>query len=152
MSANTGVWKLLLNFKESERWGDSSKMNVAFLLKLDAYITHVKKAHKNAICVLTAEAWTDGHGHSDKSYHYLGRAVDCRFVDATTKKPLSLVDHLFIALKSPFSGVGIYTWSANGPYLHFDDRKESERKIWVCTKRGQYENLNAEFLREVFKL
>lgn len=116
-------------------------MDPIFLFTLDNYRGVVGKP-----CALTSDAWTAGTGHSKNSFHYLGRAADCRFLDPKTKEPLSLAEHVLIAMKAPFNGVGIYTWWPNGAGLHFDNRAENERKIWVSEKAGEYVNLTPEIL------
>lgn len=89
-------------------------------------------------------------GHAENSYHYLGRAIDFHFEEEGRR--LSLEEHILLALRSPFGGIGIYTWSPNGPFLHFDNRKiEGARKIWICENQGIYRNLGLSFLRSVFK-
>lgn len=133
-------WALLKYFSIKENWGDPSKMNANFLLKLDRFRGAVGQPFD-----LTTPAYTT-YGHSDGSYHYRGLAVDGRFVDAKTRKPLTLAEHILIALKAPFNGVGIYTWSPKGTFLHLDDRKSDERKIWVSDKQGKYENLSSDWL------
>jgi uncharacterized protein YcbK (DUF882 family) len=139
------VWGKLKHFSKSENWGDPEKMDPEFLIQLDDFRHVIDKP-----CVLTCAAFAN-QGHSDQSYHYKGRAADVRFIDPTTREPLTLREHIFIAMKAPFGGVGIYTWSAMGPFLHLDNRvAEYERKIWVSKKEGQYENLSVEFLERSF--
>lgn len=138
------VWKELKYFSKTEEWGDPARMDPAFLILLDNFRATIPYR-----IVLTSPAFA-GSGHAENSYHYKGRAVDCR-LKTMNGRVASLQEHVLIALRSPFGGVGIYTWSPLGPFLHFDNRTMMEdRKIWVCEKKGIYRNLDERFLEKVF--
>ncbi len=138
----TDVWSKLRYFSRQELWGDPDKMDPDFLIQLDNFRNII-----GAPFVLTTPAYAQS-GHSANSYHYKGRAVDGRFVHAGSRESLSIIEHVMIALRAPFGGVGIYTWGAGGPFLHMDNRTATyDRKIWVSEKQGQYENLTPDFLR-----
>lgn len=142
--SNEAVWSSLKHFTREENWGNPDMMDPHFLMGLDDYRDEVGKP-----CQLTCPAFART-GHACQSYHYLGMAADLRFVDPETWRPLSLEEHIIIALRSPFGGVGIYTWS-HDPFIHFDDRPiGKDRKIWVSEKEGEYQNLSIEFLEKVF--
>lgn len=141
--ADEDVWGKLQHFSRNENWGDPDKMDPDFILQLDNW-RHVV----GYPFVLTCPAYATA-GHAENSFHYKGRAADGRFVHPDTREPLSISEHIVLALRSPFGGVGIYTYSANGPFLHVDNRIATyDRKIWVCEKAGEYVNLNAEFLKK----
>lgn len=139
----TGIWEKLEHFSYKEAWGDPDRMDHNFLCLLDLYRE----------CVGTPFRVTCGYaldGHSPNSWHYKGRAVDGRFLDSHGHA-LCLGDQIALAMRSPFTGIGIYTHSANGPFLHFDNRPlEGERKVWVCTKPGVYQPLSQHFFKEQF--
>lgn len=140
----TGVWAKLKYFRREENWGDPDRMHPEFLMMLDDWRASVGHPFR-----LTTPAFTTT-GHAIGSYHYLGRAADGRLIDAATGKPLSLGHHILAALRSPFGGIGIYTWSKNGPFLHLDDREiYGQRKIWVCEKEGVYKNLTPDLLHKL---
>ena len=86
-------------------------------------------------------------GHANNSFHYRGRAVDGHF--EKNGKRLSAVAQLILALQSPFHGIGIYTWSENGAFLHLDNRSTFERHIWICETKGVYRNLDLDFLKKI---
>lgn len=121
-------------------------MDEDFLRALDQFRGVINKP-----CVLTCPAYSET-GHLAHSQHYLGKAVDCRFIDPMTSLPLSLKEHLIIAMRAPFQGVGIYTWSSFGPFLHLDFRvSDGSRKFWVSKSQDHYENISVEFLESVFR-
>lgn len=140
------IWNRLKHFSRSENWGDPDKMDPFFLLQLDRF-----RAEVNLPFHLSAPAYGT-KGHSKDSFHYVGRAVDGRFINPTDKKPISLRSHFVLAMKSPFNGIGLYTWWPNGPGIHLDNRDGvNGRKIWVSRAPNQYEPLTVSFLEEMFK-
>jgi len=62
--------------------------------------------------------------HSDKSQHYLGRAVDGHFVG------LSLSQTACLMFKAGFKGIGLYYEWAN-PGIHADIREQSHVSTWL---------------------
>lgn len=142
---SNAFWSKLEFFKKTENWGDPSKMDALLLMDLDRFRREVGHPFR----LLAAYA---NDGHSEHSFHYLGRAVDGRFHDQETGKSLSVKAHLLAALKSPFNGVGIYLWGAGGPFLHLDNRPiEGMRKMWVSPTQGKYENLSEAWMEKLFK-
>lgn len=120
-------------------------MDPFFLKKLDAW----RGTLPSLSFVLTTPAYST-KGHSENSYHYRGQAVDGRLIEKATGRVLSAFEHFVIAMKSPFGGIGLYTWSKRGPFIHLDYRPYfAERKIWVCLKQGVYENLSENFIRSL---
>lgn len=135
-------WDDLSYFRPTEGFGDPDKMNEAFMRKLDAF----RGSLSHQIKILEGYAT---NGHAENSYHYQGLAVDCRLLDKKGHIS-SLADHIIAAMKSPFGGIGIYTWSPIGPFLHLDDRLIYERRrIWVCQVKGRYETLSEQFLSKI---
>lgn len=142
------VWSQLKFFRRNESWGDPDFMDPAFLIKLDRFRGHAGDLI-GGVSFKVHEGYAT-KGHSSNSYHYKGLAVDGRFW--RNGKPLSFEDHMALAMISPFGGVGIYTWSTNGTFLHFDDRIiESKRSVWVCETEGKYMPFSGQFLsKKVF--
>lgn len=139
-------WAKLKYFTPDEDWGDVEKMDENFVTMLDQW-----RGFCGFPFHLTTPAYATS-GHAENSFHYKGRAADGRFIEPRTKMPLTLKQHILFAILSPFNGVGIYTWSKNGPFLHVDNRVTAgRRQIWVCEKAGQYEPLTMAFLSKAFK-
>lgn len=80
-------------------------------------------------------AWADD-GHSKKSQHYLGRAIDC-FIGG-----ISLLDAFQAAEEIGFKGIGVYPHWRN-PGLHLDIR-EGKQIRWVQNADGEYEYLSSQ--------
>lgn len=132
----------LKHFKPKE-FTSPERMDYWFLRQLDQFRDLILKDH-----TFTVTASFASEGHSENSYHYRGQAVD-GYISSPDGKRLSAVEHLIYALRSPFHGIGIYTWSPNGAFLHLDCRPTFERKIWTCEKKGEYLNLNSPFLGRI---
>lgn len=136
------LWGKLRFFSRNEKWGDPDKMDPDFVVQLDnfrgviGFPFHVLSGYSSS-------------GHAENSYHYKGRAVDGRFIRPGSRESLSLAEHVLIAIRAPFGGVGIYTWGSGGPFLHLDDRLAThDRKVWISRSEGKYENISIEFIRE----
>jgi len=132
----------LKHFKPNE-FNCPEKMDHWFLRQLDQFRDIVLKDYQFKITASYATT-----GHSEDSYHYKGQAVD-GYITVLGGIRLSAVEQFILAMRSPFHGIGIYTWSPNGAFLHLDCRPTFERKIWVCEKPGEYRNLNASFLEQI---
>lgn len=128
-----------LKFFSEKEFQFPEKMDHWFLRQLDQYRTLVNIPFK-----ITEDFATTGH--EINSMHYRGRAVDGHFQTEDGVR-LSAIDQLLLAIKSPFFGIGIYTWSPNGAFLHLDNRSSFDRKIWVCEEKGKYRNLDAAFFK-----
>lgn len=136
----SSVWDELKYFKRDEKWGDPDKMDPAFLILLDKFRGVIGHS-------FTVNEGFAADGHAPNSFHYQGRAVDGRFINRG--RVLSIEEHISIAMKSPFGGIGIYTWSPNGPFVHFDNRPiDNYRRVWVCEKKGQYSSFSGHFLSQ----
>lgn len=104
-------------FKDSE-FADIDKMNPDFLKKLDSYRTVMETP-----IVITSS--TDGV-HSDNSQHYKGRATDIILPNT----PLSLFDCFVMAVRTGFTGIGIY------PDWYYGDEKKGG--LHVDYRLGQH--------------
>jgi uncharacterized protein YcbK (DUF882 family) len=132
------MWELR-NFREAEfRYPD--KMDPVFLHQLDEFRSLI-----DAQFIVTEDFAVNGHANA--SLHYRGRAVDGHF--EKNGKRLSAIEQLFLALKSPFNGIGIYTWSENGAFLHLDNRSTFDRHIWTCEHKDVYKPLNLDFIKKI---
>jgi uncharacterized protein YcbK (DUF882 family) len=138
-------WSKLKYFKPTEKWGNPDKMDMRLLVALDDF------RHTLGIPIHIMEGYATS-GHSSQSFHYKGLAVDCRLIDPKTNKARDLATHVLAAFKSPFTGVGIYTWGATGPFLHLDVRPhQGIRTIWVSEQPQVYKPLTESFLSKTFK-
>jgi len=112
------IWDKLRYFNESENWGDAKKINGALLLVADELRHNIDRP----IIILNAYSVD---GHSDKSQHYTGNAIDFRisgmpFFDAYRKtieilKGLQILDRV---------GFGVYP---DTKFFHLDLRGEKAR-------------------------
>jgi hypothetical protein len=135
---NEKQWQQIKNFRKDEKtidgrpaWGDPSAMDFYFISFLDT----VRHLYGHPF-VLTSPAYTNGTGHSDKSYHYKGRACDFYIPDLPADtafwrmhdvlKDMGLMkDRVMIK-----RGFGFYCdWKPLNQGFHLDDRDEG--KFWV---------------------
>ena len=122
-------WSVITHFNRNEAFGDSEKMDQRFMARLDDFRAEVGLPMR----ILSGYATT---GHVENSEHYYGRAVDLRIYSKNGKKPLSMAETFIIAMRAPFYGVGIYSYSW-APFIHLDGRYGGPlRKIWVAEKEG----------------
>lgn len=135
-------WKQIKYFSPDENFGDPSKMDYSFMLKLDYWRSHLEDNER----VYVLEGFAT-QGHAKHSYHGKGMAVDCRIIKG------DLIRHLFAVIHAPFGGCGLYTWGAGGPFMHFDDRPQLYKKtIWVSFKKGEYVPFDENSLNRVLEL
>jgi uncharacterized protein YcbK (DUF882 family) len=120
-------------FIENENWGDLKAIDQKLIDYLYKYreITNVPFIIHNAYAT---------YGHSEKSQHYRGKAVDGHSVG------LDILDAYIIAERVGFNGIGLYDWG-----IHLDVREETAR--W-CRINGVYLPItakNIDILRGVNK-
>lgn len=138
-------WSVFRHFKPTEKWGNPDEMEFELVKALDDF----RDTKDTPLVIMEGFATS---GHSERSYHYKGMAVDCRFVDPKTKLAKDLQFHTMAALQSPFGGIGIYTWGASGPFLHLDIRPvKGQRVMWISESPRIYKPLTIEFLHRIFK-
>ncbi len=115
------IWELIEGFSPHEAWGKACAMNGFTLMLMSAIRKSIRKKDPDAYVVIHAGFATDGH--SAKSQHYEGNAVDFHFV--TKLRYDEQVDLMLAVLKdlqvNGRVGFGIYPdW--NSPGFHIDCR------------------------------
>jgi hypothetical protein len=130
-------WKKLTYFSEREKWGDPTKMDLNFLLRLDRF-------RELAGIPFTVYCGYETSGHTDKSQHYLSpcRAVDGNFKD----RKLSPLDCYILADRIGFNGFGLYSNNGNW-FIHCDGRyirQGDYKRRWIRDDSGKYWALNAK--------
>lgn len=111
------IWKSLRYFSPNENWGSPEKMNHKLLRKLD----NLRHKVGHPIHINTGYAT---HGHSKRSEHYKGNAVDCNCPN------ISLGEFWIRAVEIGFTGIGAYfDWNTLG--LHLDLRPDKRRVFWI---------------------
>jgi hypothetical protein len=128
------IWDKLRYFKESENWGDPSKMDHNLLLRLDDFRHELGSG-------LIVSRGTQGKSDAKKSQHDLGLAVDVVF---TTGLKMTVLDAYLLACSYGFSGVGLYThWKFKNETrggLHLDMRKLPPRTRaarWLASSKDE---------------
>ena len=120
------IWDVIEGFSLNEKWGDPYKVNGLTLLLLSAVRKSIRYYDPNAYIVVHAGYATDGH--TAKSQHYRGNAVDFHIV---TEIPYDIVVGYLLAIFKELQvsdkiGFGIYPdW--NSPGFHIDTRGELAR-------------------------
>ena len=133
------IFDVVIHFKETENWGKPSAMNGFILLLID-------KIRELTGMVMIIHNGYATKGHTDKSQHYKGNAVDFHF---DTDKPYTeqiqlMLSALRILQVEDRVGFGIYPqWDKKG--FHLDCRGEYARWGYV---NGEYVAFN-EALRYV---
>jgi len=129
------IWDKITYFKKTEDWGNPEKMNGLLLMLLD-----------NIRCCydfpFEIHCGYDESGHTKKSQHYLGNAVDFhieskeKFITQTNKM-IKILDELQVSERV---GFGIYPdWNNKG--FHLDVRGKRIRwamvnGVYVSFKEG----------------
>lgn len=135
-------WDELRYFTPSENWGNPDKMDRDFLVKLDNF------RHAVGLSFHVLEGYATS-GHAPNSFHYLGRAVDGRFL--RDGKAIGVDELLYWVFLSPFTGIGIYTWGSGGPFMHLDDRTTAHdlKVCWVSHEPKVYKPLTKDSLKSL---
>lgn len=124
---------------ESDQWNDLSPyftesecgdMDYNFMLK----VLQLRKLLDSEMIVHEGKA---SSGHSDKSYHYKGRALDFHVKDIDHREVMGLID------SCGFGGAGVYYWGAgfestSQPFFHIDDRPIQKYQRWISIKPNEY--------------
>jgi len=118
-------------FKETENWGDASKMNGALLMILDEIRHQLDKP-------IVIHCGYETSGHSEYSEHYDGNAVDFHVVGAELKSvAIRILDILQELQVDNRVGFGVYLdWNNKGFHLDLRGRKARWARI-----EGEYVNI-----------
>jgi len=117
-------WDKIRHF-DPEEWGkDPHRVAPALVYTLDEI------RHQAGVKIIIHVAWDDG-GHSQKSYHYTGLAVDWHFDDPDF--PI-LEQFALISSFPDIGGIGFYPGWKPYPGWHTDLRVVVPRLLW--TRRG----------------
>jgi uncharacterized protein YcbK (DUF882 family) len=107
-------WKEIKHFSPNENWGDWTKMAKNLFLALDKFREYVG----HPVYVNCGYAT---NGHTNKSYHYKGMAVDIHV------KNVNVIDQFLAAERiDEFNGIGLYPDWRN-PGLHLDIRPKNQK-------------------------
>jgi hypothetical protein len=123
------IWDVVKYFSPREKWGDPSKVSGTLILVMDA----VREAYGDdpSLYSFILHCAYELSGHSDNSYHYIGKAADFHIRNKSTKELFSTqVFRMVTTLRelqiTDFVGLGIYPqW--NSPGFHLDVRGERAR-------------------------
>ena len=132
MKDNKFLFEMLPNFSVDENWGDYYKMNpnlLVLLQKIRDYLGH--PIHINC--------GYEEDGHSAKSQHYLGNAVDFHVKGMDFLKAGGMIlDCLETNGVADLTGFGVYPfWNTAG--FHLDCRGQKAR--WGRLEDGTYTSI-----------
>lgn len=121
-------WSKVKHFTEKENWGSPSLMDYDLIYGLDALREYV------GLPVIIHCGYAT-KGHSKKSWHYTGHAVDCHIEN------MSILDQYLAAERFGFGGIGVYPYWVK-PGLHLDTRhlapyEKGARWVGVMKDRKQ---------------
>lgn len=135
---NKEQWRTIQYFNPNEAWGDPARMDYELLLLLDSLREYIGKP-------IYIHCGYETEGHSENSYHYKGKAVDCHITG------ISLTDFYIAATRFHFGGIGVYPiW--NNPGLHLDTRPWGQgmpRSFWGAVRPKEYVALNENYFSSV---
>ena len=115
---------------------DGTKLDTGLMTALDAMRERVGKPFRVTSGyrsqALQDELIQAGKTSARGSAHVTGEAVDGWFVG------YGLFETFIEALRSPFSGIGMYPWT-QPPVIHVDVRdRGSVRRLWIVTSDNRY--------------
>ena len=108
------------------------------------YLMDAMREYAGIPCIIH-EAYA-ASGHSPKSYHYKGLAIDFHF------EGLSLLEQFLISQRFAWGGIGLYPFWAR-PGLHVDMRPLGlfqPGARWWRDEKGVYRALTAEDLKSLW--
>jgi hypothetical protein len=114
-------WSAIRYFSKDE-WEPGADRTSAKLVEQCDKIRHITGVPMIIHC-----GWADG-GHSTKSYHYTGMAVDFHFQQG---KLSQLEQFMAICQVGGFGGIGFYPEWKPCPGWHLDLRPVKDRLFWV---------------------
>jgi len=136
----------LRNFRSTERTiqripvykaEDISLIEPELMYYLDELTSFIKQQfrERNPKCVIH---YITSGTHKAGSQHYVGRAVDCRFVG------LALWEQVAVASLFPFTGIGFYPFSTPC-FVHLDIKLLQDqiiRRLWFRDNTHEYVGFN----------
>lgn len=126
------LWKLVEFFNVRENWGSPYRMNVHLIFYVDLF----RKLLGSPVDIYNAYELA---GHSPTGEHPKGLAVDLSPREAT------LWDAYMLAMRLPFTGVGLYRWWTPRSGLHLDCKRmayDKPKRVWYRDKLGIYHNIH----------
>lgn len=116
-------WNSIRHFKANEFGIGWEKLDFDVVVLIDRLRDYIK-------CPIKINCAWAKDGHSKKSQHYIGRAIDC------VAKDISLLDFYLAADAVGFTGIGAYPFW-NTPGLHVDIR-DGDPIRWYQNEDGEY--------------
>lgn len=124
------LWKGVKHFSRDEWKDDPSKAAPELVLLMDKIRGFAGQPIIIHVC------WAKD-GHSEKSYHYTGAAVDFHFESGT--EPISYWrEFVMLSRFRDLGGIGFYPHWEPRPGWHVDIRNAFRRRYWVRKKNGEY--------------
>jgi hypothetical protein len=122
-------WEQIKYFQPRE-WGkDPGKAAPALVLALD-------RAREMARCPIIIHVCWDTDGHSERSYHYTGQAVDFHFAD---QPGMSCIREFAVLAAQPELGaIGFYPGWEPRPGWHVDLRDWTDGRLYWSRTNGIY--------------
>lgn len=118
-------WAAIRYFRPEEWRYDPEKVVPALVMLLS------ELRSRAGVPIVIHEAWAD-KGHSEKSYHYRGMAVDFHF-----EGNLSYLEQFAHIVALQFGGIGFYPgW--HRPGWHVDLRAAQDSRLFWTRQRGEY--------------
>jgi hypothetical protein len=127
------IWEMLEKYFSPDEFGEGAEegMDDGFLASLYQF----RVAMDNPILIHNNGGYGT-EGHSPKSYHYKGRAIDFHFKH---RHNVSLRKFVVTALRCGLYGIGMYPlWSPKPGGFHLDNRPGGMFNIWSKNDKGLY--------------
>lgn len=129
-------------------WGPGiDKLDFRLFHKVDLLVDVASKMINNPVGVTIHQAWADS-GHTENSQHYLGKAVDLHlYLMNEFKLPVLLEIQMLAALRSGFTGIGLYPeWHNFGLHCDVRDLSNGQEVIMWIQRGGKYLPLTSKEL------
>jgi len=127
------IWEMMGEYFTHDEFGDGAEegMDDGFLASLYQF----RVAMDNPMYIHNNGGFST-KGHSPKSYHYQGRAIDFHFKH---KNSISLRKLIVVAVKCGLYGIGLYPhWSPKPGGFHLDNRSGGMFNVWTRNEEGKY--------------
>lgn len=124
------LWKQVEYFNPNENWGSPYRMDVRLIFYTDLF----RKLLGSPYYIYCAY---EKEGHATNSMHPKGLAVDGG-VDNLRKA-------FMVAMRLPFTGVGLYKWWTPRNGVHLDMKPipfDQPKRVWYRDMVGVYHNIN----------